>query len=630
MSTPKQHSAEEDRELTTPLAGVGLPDPAGTRVVLIGAGRFSELDPLPATRRNVKDLADLLADAWSLPVGNCTVLCDPKTPRDLSRAVEAAAREATDTLLVYYAGHGVIDRAGHYHLAVRETERESVHDTAAPYEWIKAHIEKSRAERRIVILDCCYAARAFGLQSNAAALEVAGTYILAAAGETATAISPPGETYTAFTDALLTVLSKGVSGLPRYLNLDSVFSQLSKELARRSRPRPAQLWRDHLGRAPFIKNAAYQPPSDTLRSAPPAQRASTAETSKDGGEPRMSPTPATVRTGEAGPSAVPPGKKPVPVLRRKIVRYVGLPTVGLALLFGGWSAYAVSSVSYEDSPLLQKIHRERGFIRVGVKGDQPGLAKKVGKEWVGFEIDLARKIAANLGFTKKEEVVFVEVFTNNRVTTLQSGDVDFVVATWSMNGPQAEEARKDEDSPLDFVGPYYTASLGALVLGTEQEAQEMKGIDDIKDKFNGGEEVCTASGSTSEEYLKKHGVEPKKEESYKDCWDRDSVKVVITDDIILAGLNEDEDFSYLTPKVKGRVVPLRGTAEKYGIGIRAGDPIFNYLACQVIQKGWKSSVDKNLEKMATRQLGKWWTPPIVDFPECSRLEVWKYKLLHVL
>lgn len=90
--------------------------------------------------------------------------------------------------------------------------------------------------------------------------------------------------------------------------------------------------------------------------------------------------------------------------------------------------------------------------------------------------------------------MFVEVFTNNRVTTLQSGDVDFVVATWSMNGPQAEEARKDEDSPLDFVGPYYTASLGALVLGTEQEAQEMKGIDDIKDKFNGGKKSARPLG----------------------------------------------------------------------------------------------------------------------------------------
>ncbi|NEB67034.1 caspase family protein, partial [Streptomyces fulvissimus] len=78
----------------------------------------------------------LITAAWNLPVANCTVLRDPASPRDLSRAVEEAAKEATDTLLVYYAGHGLIDWSGHFHLAVRSSERESVHDTAVPYAWV--------------------------------------------------------------------------------------------------------------------------------------------------------------------------------------------------------------------------------------------------------------------------------------------------------------------------------------------------------------------------------------------------------------------------------------------------------------------------------------------------------------
>ncbi|MFD6622741.1 caspase family protein [Streptomyces diastaticus] len=253
MTSTQQPPAPDGSESTSPLAGTGLPDPSGTRIVLIGAGRFNELHQLPATRRNVEDLADLITAAWNLPVANCTVLRDPASPRDLSRAVEEAAKEATDTLLVYYAGHGLIDWSGHFHLAVRSSERESVHDTAVPYAWVKEHVEKSRAERRIVILDCCYAARAFGLQSDSALFEVAGTYVLAAASETATAVSPPGEEFTAFTGALLTVLRNGVPGLPRYLDLDSIFRRLSKELTLSNRPQPSKQSRDHLDRAPFTR-----------------------------------------------------------------------------------------------------------------------------------------------------------------------------------------------------------------------------------------------------------------------------------------------------------------------------------------------------------------------------------------
>lgn len=607
----------------TPLARAGLPDPSGTRIVLIGVGQFSELGSLPAMRNNVDALADLLANAWNLPTRNCTVLRDPASPRDLSRAVEEAAREATDTLLVYYAGHGLTDRAGRYHLAVQSTERESVHDTAVSYSWIKAHIERSRAERRIVILDSCYAARAFGSQSDdAAALEVAGTYILAAASETVRAFSPPEENFSAFTDALLTVLRNGVPGPLRHLDLNGVFDQLSEELERRDRPRPAQLSRDHIGRAPFIMNVAYRPPGEIPQAALPPQRVPTTEPSKSGGEPRVSRRRATVRMGKApGLPADTSGNKPVPVLRRKIFRYAGLAAAGLALLFGGWSAYAVNSISYEDSPKLQEI-RARGFIKVGIKGDQPGLSEMKNKEWVGFEIDLARKIAASLGFTRKSEVEFVVVGTGNRDTALQSGKVDFVVATWTMDGAQADEARTHKSKPLDFVGPYYTASLAALVWKKEGDDEPVKSIADIA-KYR-EEQVCTVTGSTSEDYLNEHNVKAIKRESYRECWKIKKVLVVVTDDIILAGLAEEKNYT------NGRVVPLYGTAEDYGVGIRANDPVFKYLTCRAISKDWKLSADDNITEMAKNQLGKDWSLPLVDFPECSKLEVWSYKLRNVI
>ncbi|MCX5197069.1 caspase family protein [Streptomyces sp. NBC_00249] len=177
-------------------------------------------------------------------------------------------------MLVYYAGHGLIEpRTGKLHLAVETTDPSSVHDTATSYDWVRWPVEKSRAMRRIVVLDCCYSARAFGVQSAAAALEVDGTYLLAAAAETAVALSPPGEPLTAFTGEWLTLLEQGVPGEGEYLDLDTIFTRLRTRLVTNNRPEPHRLCRNQLGQAPFVRNAAYIPlipPASTSSTRGPA------------------------------------------------------------------------------------------------------------------------------------------------------------------------------------------------------------------------------------------------------------------------------------------------------------------------------------------------------------------------
>ncbi|GHJ97448.1 hypothetical protein SNE510_69670 [Streptomyces sp. NE5-10] len=248
-----------------------LPGPDGTRVLLIGASEFTALDGLPAVAGNLALLRDLFTDLWKLPPGHVTMVANPSIPRDVSRAVQEAVDAATDTLLVYYAGHGLLDpRTGKLHLATETSDPKSVHDTATPYEWIRWPVEKSPAMRRIVVLDCCYSARAFGVQSAAAALEVDGTYLLAASAETAVALSPPGEPLTAFTGELVTLMQEGVPGGPEYLDLDTLFTRLRTRLVTRDRPEPQRLCRNQLGQAPFIRNAAYTPPPEpTLVTGPP-------------------------------------------------------------------------------------------------------------------------------------------------------------------------------------------------------------------------------------------------------------------------------------------------------------------------------------------------------------------------
>lgn len=99
--------------------------------------------------------------------------------------------------------------------------------------------------------------------------EAEGTYVLAAAAENAVALAPPGEEYTAFTGALVSVLNEGMESEPQILDLNTVFRGIQSILRQQSRPDPQCLARNHIGRMAFAKNRAYRPePSEELRLAP--------------------------------------------------------------------------------------------------------------------------------------------------------------------------------------------------------------------------------------------------------------------------------------------------------------------------------------------------------------------------
>ncbi|MGW5638458.1 caspase, EACC1-associated type [Streptomyces sp. NPDC003832] len=243
----------------------GLPDPQGSRAVLIGASRFrGGLDDLPAVRNGVTTLEGMLTGSlWGLPREHCVTMVDSADMSAVGRAIQVAAEAATDTLVVYYSGHGILDDELRLHLAVSTTTGSPMraHIDAVPYAWVRKAVDNCRAPRRIVILDCCYSGAAMGTQS-ADLMGIAGidgTFILAAAGPTDVAVSPPGEDYTAFTGALVELLGAGVEHGPEILDLSTVALHLRTRLLKARRPESRSLDRDSVGRLPFAVNAAHTP-----------------------------------------------------------------------------------------------------------------------------------------------------------------------------------------------------------------------------------------------------------------------------------------------------------------------------------------------------------------------------------
>lgn len=241
-----------------------LLDPARSRAVIIGTDTYTRLPGLPSVHGGVAALVETLADParWGIPPSHVRTLSNPDSPQAVADAVRAASAEvAVDGLLiVYFAGHGIIDAAtGELHLAIGSTDPDSAYATGVPYEWIRRDVHRSRSDHRLVILDCCYAGRAIagmdGATRIADRVEIERSCVIVAASANQIALAPPDERYTAFTGALLEVLGNGVDGGPDPLDVVSVFEEILRMQHARGRPLPELRARNGGDRIPLVHNA---------------------------------------------------------------------------------------------------------------------------------------------------------------------------------------------------------------------------------------------------------------------------------------------------------------------------------------------------------------------------------------
>ncbi len=132
----------------------------------------------------------------------------------------------------------------------------------------------------------------------------------------------------------------------------------------------------------------------------------------------------------------------------------------------------------EENEAVQAIV-DKGTLTVGVKEDVVGfgLYNTETGEYEGLEIDLAKKIAETMGV---ENVEFVAVTAATRGQLLDSGDIDMVLATFTIT-----EERK---LSYNFSTPYYTDAVTVMVM----KDSGIESLADLSDKIIG-----VSTGSTS-------------------------------------------------------------------------------------------------------------------------------------
>ncbi|RLP77851.1 glutamate ABC transporter substrate-binding protein [Mycetocola tolaasinivorans] len=212
----------------------------------------------------------------------------------------------------------------------------------------------------------------------------------------------------------------------------------------------------------------------------------------------------------------------------------------------------VSNPSFEAGTTMEKLSKA-GKITVGVKFDQPLFGEKGLKGEEGFDVEIAKIIAGQLGIAA-DKIDWKEAVSANREPFIENGEVDIIVATYTINDKRKEV--------IDFAGPYYIAGQSLLVKADNNEIKSEKDIV--------GKPVCSVTGSTPAENLAKLGAETVLTDTYSNCLEplrSGKVVAVSTDNVILAGLAAKNEGEF---KLAGDLF----TEEPYGIGLKKGDTAF--------------------------------------------------------
>jgi hypothetical protein len=156
-------------------------DPRGrrNRALLVGVSEYDFRRPeetdgvsgnLPAVGHNLRAMQDALRGGGVFGDRDIDPCASP-TLDDFTEKLRSAAQEADGLLLCYFAGHGAVPSAGHELFLQMRNARivagaEAVFPGAAYFSQVLAVLARSRAQRIVVILDCCFAGNAARVWQN--------------------------------------------------------------------------------------------------------------------------------------------------------------------------------------------------------------------------------------------------------------------------------------------------------------------------------------------------------------------------------------------------------------------------------------------------------------------------------
>ncbi|MGI5146158.1 transporter substrate-binding domain-containing protein [Plantactinospora sp. CA-294935] len=305
--------------------------------------------------------------------------------------------------------------------------------------------------------------------------------------------------------------------------------------------------------------------------------------------------------------------------RRGRLRLLGTTMAVVLTLLLAAGAGCDSQRGPEPPSVQEKLKQSHIYgqskLRIGVATLEPlmGVLDDNGK-YVGFDIDIARYIAASLGYAGDQRIEFVQLATEDRIPALQSGQVDMVVSSFSIT----EERQK----LVSFAGPYFVTTQEVMIPVALKN--RIRTIEDLRDPSL---RICVGGGSTTEAELEKHDVKTLVVKNVRDCVQGiidGRYDAVSSDETILAGFRSRYPARF-------EIVDMPfGTSEQLGIGVPISDPALRDLVAFFLHKSYQEGRAGRTSAWLSayhRNLGPWLprpdrqqppplnVPDLVDFDE---------------
>ncbi len=251
----------------------------------------------------------------------------------------------------------------------------------------------------------------------------------------------------------------------------------------------------------------------------------------------------------------------------------------------------------EQQSTLDKV-QEAGTVRIGVRNDNPPLSFiNDGGDWVGFDVDLANAMAAEMGVSA--ELVVVDGTT--RITFVQEDRVDMSVA--SMNHTRSR------DEAIDFSITYFWDNQSFLV-----RDGEYTNIDELF-----GKKVAASAGSSAIDswnaYVEAAGGTPSEIVEFEDK----QAAVQAVRDGAVEGYTEDNITMLSLSAGDENLVLLPGghNPVQFGIGVPVNDSEMRDAVNLALQELWKDGTYQQI-------YDKWFVGPdrVLDLPLGGEMEIW--------
>lgn len=220
----------------------------------------------------------------------------------------------------------------------------------------------------------------------------------------------------------------------------------------------------------------------------------------------------------------------------------------------------------DDEQVWQRI-KNSGKLVVGVKADAPPFSLQTSPgEFAGFEIDLAKAVAKNMGITLE----IVPVSAKDRSPFILQDKVDVIMATMTLS--------KNRDEIIDFSVPYFEVGQG-LIVKSNSDIHSFRDLQNLPVAvLEGTQAFHTLSRIQSDSRL----VIVQSYEQGIQMILRDEVVALCSDHVLLTGLlYEHED------KMKLKLLQQTFDPNTYGIALKENESQLRDALNRALMKIWE-------------------------------------------